>query len=63
MSDEGGLAELVRDWGTENSALLSVQRTTKLATAHPARTRRSLQNQLTGFAIVARDKGFENRAG
>ncbi|HEX7980619.1 MAG TPA: hypothetical protein VF461_18590, partial [Gemmatimonadaceae bacterium] len=61
MSDECGLAELLYDWGAKNSALLSVQRTRKLATAYPARARRHLMNQLTGFAIVARDKGNDAR--
>lgn len=61
MSDECGLAELLHEWGTRNSALLNVQRTRKLATAYPARTRRHLLNQLTGFAIVARDKGNDAR--
>ena len=61
MSDECGLAELLYDWGGKNSALLNVQRTRKLATAYPARARRHLMNQLTGFAIVARDKGNDAR--
>ena len=61
MADECGLAELLHEWGTKNSALLSVQRTRKLATAYPARTRRHLRNQLTGFAIVAREKGNDAR--
>jgi hypothetical protein len=61
MSDECGLAELLHEWGKNNSALLSVQRTRKLAAAYPARTRRQLLIQLGGFAIIARDKGNDRR--
>ena len=61
MSDECDLAGLLHEWGTKNSALLNVQRTRKLATAYPARIRRHLLNQLTGFAIVASDKGNDAR--
>jgi hypothetical protein len=61
LDEERRLGDLLHDWASRNSDLLSVQRIRNLLATYPDAPRRSLAAPLTWFARVARDRAKDAR--
>lgn len=61
VDHERRLGDLLHDWGTRNSDLLSIQRMKNLEATYPEPVRGLLSQRLAWFAAVARDEGKDLR--